>query len=51
MANLCRSMQEPLAVKDCVHWRKDAIPVNNCDLNKIKLFFKALLEDFSKMCN
>nr|CAD2122211.1 unnamed protein product [Meloidogyne enterolobii] len=38
MANLCRSMQEPLAVKDCVHWRKDAIP------HYWKIFLKCVID-------
>uniref|UniRef100_A0A1I8B2S9 BTB_2 domain-containing protein n=1 Tax=Meloidogyne hapla TaxID=6305 RepID=A0A1I8B2S9_MELHA len=38
MANLCRSMQEPLAVKACVRWRKDAIP------HYWKLFLKCVID-------
>jgi len=33
LANLCRSMKEPLKVNDRVRWRKDAVPFYS------KLFF------------
>ena len=38
MANLCRSMREPLRPQECVRWRKDAIP------HYWKLFLKCLVD-------
>ncbi|KAF7638270.1 BTB_2 domain-containing protein [Meloidogyne graminicola] len=38
MANLCRSMQEPLSIKTHVRWRKDAIP------HYWKLFLKCVID-------
>jgi hypothetical protein len=53
MANLCRSMREPLKPQENVRWRKDSIPVgatlSNSPLANLNFIFTALLETFREM--